>query len=348
MEMMIAPTHRSFTVQDPSQVGEVRRAAVGLAQELGFDQTACGRVALVATELGTNLARHARNGQLLLAAVSSGAASAMVELLSLDQGPGIANFAKCLADGYSTLGTSGTGLGAVRRLSAEFDAFSHVSSGTVLLARIAASREVGSTPVAIATASAFCVGAVAVCAPGESVCGDTWELVQDGANAAVIMADGLGHGPLAAEAARAATTVFRRHAGGLPSQVLGQVHLGLKSTRGAAVAMARLDRQEGSMVFCGAGNITSRLISGVEDRTLISQNGTAGLQIRALQDVRYDWPAHALLIMHSDGITTRWHLGDVPGLLQHHPSVVAAWILRDHLRGRDDATVVVVRRQSPS
>jgi anti-sigma regulatory factor (Ser/Thr protein kinase) len=337
--------HRTFDVDEPSQTGEIRRAAVLLAGELGFDAVAVGRVGLVATELGSNLARHAKQGRMLLAAVRSADGTAAVELISLDREPGIADLTVCLADGYSTGGTPGTGLGAVRRLADEFDAFSTVPGGTVILARIRNARTPHPGHGQTASAAGFTTGAVALCAPGETVCGDAWSMVQDDGRAALLVADGLGHGPLAAEAADAAVAVLESEPSGSPSQVLSRVHRRLQGTRGAAVAMARIDPQARAVEFCGAGNIAARLVSGLQDRVLATSNGTAGMQIRTLQDARYEWPSHALLIMHSDGIAARWNLAEVPGLLRCHPVVVAAWLVREHCRGRDDATVVVVRVQ---
>jgi hypothetical protein len=110
--------------------------------------------------------------------------------------------------------------------------------------------------------------------------------------------------------------------------------------------MAQVDAEQDTVVFCGVGNVVGRVVSGVTDRTLLSQNGTAGLQIRTVQDMRHAFAKHSLLIMHSDGIAGRWSLHVVPGLLKHHPSLVAAWLIRDHCRGRDDATVVVLRRRA--
>jgi len=69
------------------------------------------------------------------------------------------------------------------------------------------------------------------------------------------------------------------------------------------------------------------------------------VQIRRLQDAAYPWPEHAIVVLHSDGVTTRWHLDDAPGLLQCDPAVIAGWLLRDHVRGHDDATVVVLKRE---
>jgi hypothetical protein len=126
--------------------------------------------------------------------------------------------------------------------------------------------------------------------------------------------------------------------------VLEQAHPQMRSTRGAAVALAEIDATAGTLRFAGAGNIAGRMISGVEDRSLMSQHGTLGLQIRKIQDIDYAWSPHALIILHSDGLTSRWSLGDAPGLLQCDPAVVAGWLVREHTRGRDDVTVVVVRR----
>ena len=347
--MPVSP-HRAFEVRDGSQPGEVRRAAVQVARQLGFDEVAAGRVALVATELGSNLVKHAREGRMLLAPVQADDGTWMVELISVDSGPGMADPGACLADGFSTGGTPGTGIGAVRRLSASFDLFSQPPGGTVILARVAAAAPatVAMAPAVPARAAApgCLVGVVALCAPGETVCGDAARVTGDASRrAAVMVADGLGHGPHAAEASEAATAVFGDDPFALPSQVLGRVHRRLKATRGAAVALGLIDFEDGSSVFAGVGNVCARIVTGVEDRTLVSQNGTAGLQVRSPQDVRHAWTAHSLLVMHSDGIASRWSLAEVPRLLQHHPVVVAAWLVNSHRRPRDDATVVVVRRQ---
>jgi anti-sigma regulatory factor (Ser/Thr protein kinase) len=341
--MIASACHASFDVSDISQVGAARRAAIARAEGLGFSDVATGRVALIVTELGNNLIRHATAGRLLLGVVEGRSGQELIELLSIDSGPGVPDLDACLADGYSTGGTAGTGLGAVRRLASEFDAYSQRPAGTVILARVAG-REMHVSAGAAREARVFEIGAVALAAPGESVCGDAWGSVQDGRRLAVLLADGLGHGPVAREAAVAAVDEFCVDSFDGPSRVLGRVHDQLRSTRGAAVALAQVHRDEDDVAFSGAGNISCRLISGVSDRTLMSQHGTAGVQIRALRDVVYTWPAHGLLVMHSDGLTSRWTVDAAHGLLQRHPTVIAAWLVRDHTRGRDDVTVVVVRR----
>lgn len=334
-------SHLSLELHDASQVGEARRAATRLAQDLGFGEESTGRAALVATELSTNLVRHAMRGRLLLAARRDLPGGAGVEMLSLDDGPGMPDLAACRRDGYSSAGTPGNGLGAIERMSDEFSIISTAGRGTIAVARVFAER----LPTHGGSDGAFRVGGLATCKPGETVCGDAYAVKTEAQLAAVLMADGLGHGPGAAEAAQAAVKVFNGAATGTaPSQVIDRSHAALRATRGAALAVALLDAARGTLVFAGAGNIAARIISGVGDRSLLSQHGTVGLQVRRIQDASYEWPEHALVVLHSDGIETRWTLADAPGLLQCDPLVIAAWLLREHARGRDDATVVVIRR----
>ena len=341
LEVMAAPCHTAFDLTEVSQVGQTRRAAEQRAEALGFDPVATARIALIITELGNNLVRHAVRGRVLFDVVADERGARSFEILSVDEGPGIRDLAACMVDGYSTSGTPGTGLGAVRRLADRFDAFSIVPSGTVVLARVAGKAAAASVGIP-APLSGFEVGAVVLAAPGERVCGDAWSMVEDGHRIALLVADGLGHGPDAAEAAAAAVDEFEAASFIGPSQIIGRLHAALRATRGAAVAVAQLERDGTQLGFSGAGNISGRLISGVSDRSLVSQHGTAGVQIRGLRDLTYDWPAHGLLVLHSDGLKTRWTLE--PGLLRRHPSVIAAWLVREYRRGPDDVTVVVLRR----
>ena len=355
--------HRRFPIDDASQVGEARRAAQALATELAFDEESAGRLALAVTELGTNLFRHVgpgRHAALLIGVDETDGLG--VQVLSLDQGDGM-DLPRCLQDGYSTGGTAGTGLGAIRRMADRFGGFSAPQRGTVLAARFGprADRSRASTPAAlssgtappnnVAADTAFDVAGLSLAAPGETVSGDAWALRcdagQGGERWTLAVADGLGHGVDAAEAADKLMTLLARAESGhlaSPAAFLERSHDALRSTRGAASAALSL-APDGPLLFAGAGNISGRLISGVSDRTLLSQHGTLGVQIRRLQDVVYDWPPYAVLVLFSDGIVSRWTLEETPGLLQADPAVIAGWILRDHLRGRDDATVVVVRRR---
>lgn len=324
----------AVAVTEPNQAGEARRVASRLAESIGFDDRARGEVAIIATELATNLARYARDGVLLLQVLDLPAGPAL-EVLSIDRGPGMANLQACLQDGYSTGGTPGNGLGAVRRLSNDFDVFS-TPAGTVILSRIRRG-------IAADATAAYEWGAISLPAPHETVCGDTWRIAQRDGGLAVMVADGLGHGPLAAAASTLAGDVFEAHPFEDVAALIERAHGALNGSRGSAMATATI--VGGGMRYAGVGNIAGWLSGGERNRGLPSQNGTVGVQIRKVQGLDYEWPARGRLVMHSDGLTNRWTLDAYLGLGSRHPAIQAGVLWRDCGRGRDDATIVVVERR---
>lgn len=322
-----------IAVHEESQVGEARRSVATLADALGFAETERGRLSVITTELSRNLAKYGKDGRLFAQGLDC-AAGACLEILAVDAGAGMANVARCLEDGYSTGGTAGTGLGGVRRLASEFDIYSQLGMGTVVMARVARAA----APV---RAAAYQWGAVATSARGEVICGDGWRVAERNGTIAVMMADGLGHGPLANEAAERAAATFEADPFGDPSFFLNRAHTALQGGRGAAVATARTAGL--TLHYAGIGNISGSLHGTGKSRGLFSHNGTVGVQMRPAQQLAYDWLDSSVLVMHSDGLTARWTFDTYPGLIVRHPAIVAAVLHRDCLRGRDDATVVVVR-----
>jgi anti-sigma regulatory factor (Ser/Thr protein kinase) len=334
--MILGRFHAVFPMGDASRVGEARRHAADLAAECGLDEVESGRLAIIVTELATNLLRHADKGRLLISARPD---RAEVEIISIDEGPGMADVGRSMGDGYSTGGTSGTGLGAVGRLAQDFDLHSTVPEGTVSVARVrgaSAGHDVSDT---------FSIGAIALPARGERVCGDSWGFAFDGDRAALMVADGLGHGPEAAHASQEAIAVFSENPMGDLRQMLRDTHARLRTTRGAAVMMVQADAGEGAVRSAGAGNVMGRLVSGVSDRSILCQHGTAGVTIRTPEETTTSWPPHAMLLVCSDGIESRWKSEAVTPVLGRDPALAAALLARDHCRGRDDATVAVLRRK---
>ena len=72
-------------------------------------------------------------------------------------------------------------------------------------------------------------------------------------------------------------------------------------------------------------------------------NGTVGHSVAKIQQFSYPWEKNSALIMHSDGLTTRWNVELYPGLASRHPALMAAVLYRDFSRKRDDATILVSR-----
>lgn len=341
-------TQLVFDLQDISSVAVVRRAGAVLARELKFDETRTGQLALVITEAATNILKHADDGQILLRAIYQGNHHG-IEVLVIDKGPGIENFDWHAEDGNSTAGTYGIGLGALRRLSQDFDIYTQPGKGTVIWMLLWATAE---KP----TSLPWQIGAVCVPLKGEEVSGDNWAVAMHEHKLTLIVADGLGHGPEAAKAADAAIALADDIVipGGRgenadfvqsPTVITQRAHQALQGTRGAALAVGQIDSEAGTLAFAGVGNIGVCVVYRESSRHLVSHNGIVGSNLRKVQEFSERWERDALLIAHSDGINTRWDLAQYPGLVHCHTALVAAVIYRDFSRGRDDAAVVVIREQ---
>jgi anti-sigma regulatory factor (Ser/Thr protein kinase)/serine/threonine protein phosphatase PrpC len=326
-----------IAVREQSQVAEARRRAAAVAGSLRASETVVGNVSIIATELATNLVRHGQGGEVLVQPWKDAEGSG-IELLALDRGRGMEDVAACFVDGYSTAGTPGTGLGAIRRLASFIDIWSRPGMGTALLVRLRLGPAADASP-------SFRWGAVSQPAPGEEQCGDAWSVLNGQARAAFLVADGLGHGPLAAAAAEAAVRLFEER--GLrdsPAEAMQAIHRGIASTRGAAASIALIRANSDDMLYCGVGNIAGTVFANGGSRKTVSMSGTLGHAMGRAREFTYPLPAGALLVMHSDGLLTNWSLDSYPDLLTRHPALIAGIVYRDFRRGRDDATVLVVRR----
>ena len=318
---------------EASQPGEARRLSAAMARRSGFDEAGAGRVAIVVTELSSNLVKHAGRGELLVRSLPEGGGG--LEILAIDHGPGMSDLALSMRDEISTAGTPGTGLGAVARLADVFGAHS-TPAGTVLLARLWAR----SRPT-----SAFQVGSVSIPRPREDVCGDSWWAGEVNGGCIVAVVDGVGHGPLAFDAARRAIEVVRLNPDRSPGRLLSEAHESLHGSRGAAMGVARIDPSESTLTFAGVGNIEGAVVWPGGNKRLTSHNGTVGHEISHIQEFTDLWRADALLVLHSDGLSSRWTLDRYPGLLSQDPALVAGVLYRDGNRGYDDITVVVLRER---
>lgn len=319
------PAQQRFVIDDSSKIGEARRAAQTLAN-YEIDAQTAGKVAIAASELATNLHRHAKGGELLLQTLE-GEHAAVVELIALDRGPGMTDVARCMKDGFSTGGTSGTGLGAVRRMADDFDIHSAPGEGTIVMARFG---RPGSARY----------GVVNLALEGEVECGDAWSLQHNAEGVSLFVVDGLGHGTFAAEAAKAGVDAFAANPFAAPREILVRANAAMSGTRGGAGACAQIVGDRVS--FAGVGNIAGAIVGDGKSQGLVSHNGTLGIHKRPPQQFEYRRAPGSVIALHSDGISARWDLKSRGDLLARHPAIVAAAIYRDHGRGRDDATVVVV------
>jgi anti-sigma regulatory factor (Ser/Thr protein kinase) len=328
---------QKIALKDQTSTGEARRVAQHLAQTLGMDEVTSGEAAIIVTEAARNAVVHGGGGEVLLSGTSQPQGK-WLDIVAVDKGHGIADLSSAMRDGFSTGSTPGTGLGAIRRLAHICDIYSN-SKGTAVFARVGAHGE---------QQSLLDVAGFAVPIEGERVCGDAMDWIETHDRFAVILADGLGHGPQAAEAADEAIKTFRAHSSLSPGAILARVNDALRKTRGAAVAIAEVRPLSGTITYSGVGNITGNLMTvGKLGRNLVSHNGTLGHIVPRIQEFTSEWPRDGRLIMFSDGLLTRWDLSQYPGLTTRPAAVIAAVLLRDLRRGRDDSSVFVLQPVEP-
>ncbi|MFF3334012.1 SpoIIE family protein phosphatase [Streptomyces sp. NPDC002888] len=339
-------------VHDSTRVRDVRVAVEAACVQAGLDPRRADVAALVGTELATNLVKHAEGGRVVIElvddpALTTGPRRSSVQVLSLDHGPGIADVTAALSDGYSTVDTSlGAGLGTCRRIANDFDLHSVRGRGTVAVARIDHERA-ARPPDRNQTQDGLRVGGVNLPLARDEYSGDAWSCVHADNLVTLMLADGLGHGIKAAHASDAAAQELHRAAHLPPPEILRRLHAALRPTRGAAVAVAQVDVATEQLYFAGVGNIGARLQAADSWRWLVSRPGIVGAHFPATLPVtQLPWRPDALLVLHSDGLPSRWTPPDDPDLLIHAPAVVAAAILRDASSAarplRDDTSVAVL------
>jgi anti-sigma regulatory factor (Ser/Thr protein kinase) len=353
MDVALPARHVSISlpVEEASGVDEVRRFAMTLAEALQFSETDVGRAARVVTEAATNIVQHAGRGEILLRPIALEAAASL-EVLALDRGPGMANVAHALQDGFSTSGSRGLGLGAMARLSTCFEISSAPGKGTALLSRIgraAPKRPLEPGPQERPMEPGLEWGVVCVAKRDEEVCGDAWAVTAGRGRNTVFIVDGLGHGLLAFDVAQQALRAFREHAGEPPESSLSALHEALRTTRGAVAAIAEIDWSRRELRYAGAGNIAGMLVP-VEGKEscLVSHSGTLGEMVTRFQEFAHPWPDQGLLILHSDGLSSHWELESYPGLTRKDPSLIAGVLYRDFASRRDDVVVLVGRERGES
>ena len=278
------------SVRDASAVGEARRSAMGVAYQSGLEQEIAARIALVATELATNIVKHGGGGVVAVDRFADAHGSGL-ELLALDKGPGMADVSRCLADGYSTAGSPGTGLGAVVRNSDRYAIYSRPGFGTAVMARfLAEGAGVSGQPE---------IGAVVDTYPGESLCGDKWVVEHGRLGATLVLVDGSGHGAHAAHAAEIAARAFTDNIDKECVPLVEAIHRALAPTRGAALAVVRIDANASLVRFVGVGNIGALVSSGGEARRMASHNGTAGHVAPRIREFTYPFNLRPLVVLHS-------------------------------------------------
>jgi anti-sigma regulatory factor (Ser/Thr protein kinase) len=325
---------RWLTVEDVSAVAACRHAALAMADRLGFPAARADQLALAVTEAASNLNKHAHQGSMLLC-VNRDAEAPGIDLVTIDSGPGVKDVSAAMRDGHSTAGTLGIGLGAIKRLADFSDLYSVPGHGTALIARFwpEAARP------ALPRPAIRCAGLIRPIT-GETECGDAFGAALADDTMTAVLCDGLGHGPLAASASAAGVAAVLDDPAATPAALLERAHRRMSGTRGGAIGIVRIRGQAAQ--FAGLGNIAASILSADGRKSMLSVPGIAGHQARTIRQFDYEVPPGAAVILHSDGISSRWEVAAVPGVQTRDPLLIAAVLLAEAGVHRDDAGVLVV------
>ncbi|APR77553.1 Anti-sigma B factor RsbT [Minicystis rosea] len=302
-----------------------------LGAKNGLDATLIDRVASAARELLDNQLRHARRGHLAMRATKRGTIAG-IEIVAADGGPGITDPARAL-EGT----TPDRGLAAVRRLMDEIDIDARAGEGTCIRARAFAAKVPRRREV----------GILGRPLPRELVSGDHAAFVRDGDTLMFAVADGIGHGPPAHEASGQAMERFLAESGARssPTAILEACDDPLKGTRGAVMCVARIDEATRILDHAGVGNVTTRIEREKSARLFSGSSATLGgrgLKRRPFAD-SVPLEDGDVVLMYTDGLTTRVDLSREPELLREHPIVIAQRVMVAFVRPNDDALVLVAR-----
>jgi anti-sigma regulatory factor (Ser/Thr protein kinase) len=334
---MVDATHISFAANDRSYFSLVKKEIHQRGKDAGMPDEKLNAIDLIVAEMTSNLFKYSDDGEILMGTFAN-EGNPYVEIICIDNGPGMSNPAKMLIDGVSTSNTLGHGLGSIKRLSDDFDLYSQVDWGTIVLSRVY------NKPVPNALKKAMTVQPIVVSKPGEKVSGDGFVWRKTGKHIKLMLADGLGHGPEANLAVNEAAAAFRICPDENATEILRFLHSSIKRTRGAVMHVAIFNTETKSWSISGIGNIAVRLIGPVAVKNHMSYNGIVGHNIPGtMNDQAYPAEQFNKIILCSDGIKTRWDLTKYPLIQKHDLAILAAAIYKDHARRTDDMSVIVAK-----
>jgi anti-sigma regulatory factor (Ser/Thr protein kinase) len=322
-------------------VPTIDEASAALARELvrarggeaGLPREEVERLAIAASELVTNQLRHARRGKVAVRAIERSGVRG-VEIVAADLGSGIADVQAALAGTGPSARSLGSGVASARRMVHELDVDVRLGQGTALWARAFAEaplrrREVGVVGRPIAE---------------ERVSGDHAVVLRDGATLLCAVIDGIGHGPLAWEAAERAGATVRAHRHASLTAILEACDAALVGTRGAVMSVARIDEATGTLEHAGVGNVTARIEGRRRTKLLGSASwtlGRRGSKLRTVMEtVRLD--DDEALVLFTDGLVSRASLEE-SDMLREHPAAIAQHLVERFARTTDDALALVVK-----
>lgn len=344
----------SLPIDDESDIGVCRRKGANLAAQMGFDKVKSGEVAILISELGTNVLKHGGGkGKIVICQIEDDHKRKAIEIWCCDSGNGIPNYQMALQDGFTAKKSLGIGLGTISRFSDEIEINPTTSptfkenyfSGDYDFKHCIRSLKWLPLKNWIGLNKKLLIGATSICKPGELLNGDAYMVnhISDCVTVAAVI-DGLGHGREANLASEKAKEQIILKSDLPLDSLMKHVHNSIRGTRGTTIGLASINTETNKLYFSGIGNIESLIIAENKKKTLLSFGGIMGHNMRTPRVFEFDFMPGNILCMYSDGITTRWRPEDLNW--NEPPQKNAEFILNNFSRKNDDATVLIIRYAS--
>lgn len=332
---MVEEVYHRLNASDRSYFAILKKEIHAIAVSIGFTSNRLAEIDIVVAELVSNLAKHAIDGELLVKKIVAEEIEGL-EIVCMDNGPGLNDVHRMMQDGVSTKNTLGHGLGAIKRLSDVFQIYSQKGWGTMLLVRFYKKGYTKRNKPALAD-----IHSLIIPKPGETACGDGSAIKVSKDYIKIFLGDGLGHGKQAAEAVQMAIASFLICPELNAMEIIRDIHFSVKKTRGLVASVAIFLVNERKWKICGVGNIVTKFQAGNLYKTHNSYNGIIGHNIpNTMKDTEVPHMPGQIMALASDGIRSRWETIKHPALLRSELALLNAAIFKDFARNTDDMSIV--------
>ncbi len=324
-----------FKIKAQTDVGVARREIDGFKDLPYFTPLTLAEAKLVITELGSNLVKYAGGGEIIF---RFSGLSGFIEIMAYDQGPGIKNFTKSFEDGYSTGGSSGSGLGAIKRFSSKLIFASIPGDFTCFYAQLK-NKDAPKKPL-----SHFDHHWINFAIPGQKTSGDWTGIEETKEETHFLLMDGLGHGSEAADSSTSVGNYFRRNFNLSPESLWEGMFQEANAKRGGVLGFGEIHHEKEELTFFGMGNVQAAIYQyGEKPKHLISKSGLFGKDQNLPKPQILPFPKGAILVLHSDGLSNVTSKDFPSELYGKESPVIAAYLMHKKIRNTDDASILIIK-----
>ena len=345
---------QSIQIDHTSDVGVCRRKASAFAKSLGFTDVKTGEIAIIVSEMVTNVVKHANaKGHFVMCRIKDSYDHIGLETWCCDEGDGIKDLSTSMQDGISNTNTLGVGMGAIKRLSDEFEinpdkpeSFKYeIFSGIRTYNTCLRSRKWLPNTKWSGSNKTLEIGATSRPKPGERLNGDAFLVTHlSHTKTLVAVIDGLGHGKEANIASQLAREQILIKQDAPLDVLMKHCHNALRGTRGATISLVLIDSEQKKLWFTGIGNIETWIMNAQGKKGLLSYGGIVGHNIRSPKLFEQSFTEKDTLCLFSDGISTRWNGDDIN--ISGQAQSMSEQIMNKFSKINDDASILVIRYAS--